>query len=52
MIPDTPDLAVVNCEPTVRVVFDIIASLLFIFIIKRFVDSSIVGDTYDIVKGI
>jgi hypothetical protein len=56
-VPTTPDLAVVNCEPTVRVAFDILLLsdteyLVCLFGLSTFADRSIVGDTYDIVKGI
>jgi hypothetical protein len=47
-VPDTPDLAVVNCEPTVRV-FSILLPIYFI-LLPTFVDNTIVAYATDIVK--
>jgi hypothetical protein len=47
--PDTFDLAVVNCEPTVRVVFVIYCFFLLV-LLPTFVDSSILPATYDIIN--
>jgi hypothetical protein len=53
-VPTTPDLAVVNCEPTVRVAFDIIASFrprgTVLIIYQRFVDKSIIPEKGQIVN--
>jgi hypothetical protein len=48
-MPETLLLAVVNCEPTVRV-FSILFASFYLFVLPTFVDNSIVADTTDIIK--
>jgi hypothetical protein len=51
IVPDTFDFDVVNCEPTVRVAFDILLPIYF-DLLPTFVDTFIIMPTYDIIKSI
>jgi hypothetical protein len=51
IVPDTFDFDVVNCEPTVRVAFDILLPIYFV-LLPTFVDSFILALPYDIIKSL